>query len=228
MVGVDSWRGRHPLNVMGAGRDHISVCICTFKRPKLLGNLLAKLQTQKVDELFSYSVLVVDNDFQQSGKSAVESFKKGAKIGIDYFVEPEQNIALARNKAVENAKGHFVAFIDDDEYPSDEWLLNLYKAYYNFNTDGVLGPVKPHFESDPPAWVIRGGFCERESFKPGFYIKDHRYTRTGNVLFNKKIFEGGKNLFDPQFGKAGGEDGNFFKRVIQQGKSFVWCDEACV
>ena len=31
-----------------------------------------------------------------------------------------------------------------------------------------------------------------------------------------------------KYGRSGGGDAVFFKRMIQKGKRFVWCDEACV
>jgi hypothetical protein len=51
-----------------------------------------------------------------------------------------------RNKALLHAEGNFIAFIDDDEFPEDDWLCNLFKACMRFGVDGVLGPVNPHFE----------------------------------------------------------------------------------
>src|ERR1051325_8420557 len=85
-------------------------------------------------------------------------------------VEPRQNIALARNMAVANAKGDFIAFIDDDELPGGEWLLTLFSAYQQYGVDGVLGPVKPRFDEPPPKWVVDGRFCERPSYPTGFVI----------------------------------------------------------
>jgi glycosyltransferase involved in cell wall biosynthesis len=143
-------------------------------------------------------------------------------------VEPEQNIALARNRAIENARGDFLAFIDDDEFPDEDWLLNLYRACHEFRADGVLGPVRPYFEIEPPLWIIRGKLCERESFPTGTTIRDGKYTRTGNVLLNRKVFMDKENRFDPRFGKTGGEDGDLFRRMIQKECIFVWCNEACV
>ncbi len=43
-----------------------------------------------------------------------------------------------------------MAFIDDDERPPDRWLLTLFKAYEKYGVDGVLGPVKPHFDPGAP------------------------------------------------------------------------------
>src|SRR5271157_2736074 len=103
--------------------NHISVCICTYKRPWMLAHLLNKLPDQITENAFTISVVVVDNDHAQSAKDTVEHCRDKILIEIDYFNEPEQNIALARNKAIENAKGNFISFIDDDEFPDDRWLI---------------------------------------------------------------------------------------------------------
>jgi len=208
--------------------DHISVCICTYKRPKLLCNLLTKLQNQKTNELFTYSIVVVDNDYERSGRLVAESFKAPGKMRMEYCVEPIQNIALARNKAVQNADGDFIAFIDDDEFPADDWLLKLYDSIKEFRADGILGPVIPHFEVAPPKWVVKGKLCDRGSYSTGTNIKNHRDTRTGNVLFSKALFDKNPLPFDASFGQTGGEDCDFFRKSIENGRVFVWCNEAAV
>ena len=147
--------------------NHISVCICTYKRPGLLANLLEKLQQQRTNDLFTYSVVVVDNDVNESAKTVVETFKQKSSFNIDYFVEPEQNISLARNKAVGSARGNFIAFIDDDEYPEPNWLLNFYKTLTDINADGVLGPVVPYYPDGIPKWIIKSKICEMPSHRTG-------------------------------------------------------------
>jgi len=205
---------------------HITVCIPTYKRPKLLARCMEALRTQERSE-FDYSIVVVDNDVEQTAKEVVYEWQKRSPVKICYYVEPEKNIALARNKAVENAKGNLIAFIDDDEFPETNWLLTLYKTYINFNSDGVLGPVKPYFEGNPPNWLVKGKFCERKIHKTGTLLHWGE-TRTGNVLINRSIFVDKRNRFESQFGRTGGEDIEFFKKVIGQGKVFIWCNEAIV
>ena len=208
--------------------SHITVCICTYKRSEMLRQLLLKLEDQKTGALFKYSIVIVDNDRLESARQIVEFSSREMQTSVSYFVEPEQNIALARNKAIENAKGDFIAFIDDDEFPQEDWLLNLYRAIRKFCTDGVLGPVMPFFEKDPPQWIINGKFCHRETFATGTIFKNANNTRTGNVLFDKKIFADRENVFNPIFGKTGGEDCDFFRRTIKKGFVFAWCNEAVV
>lgn len=205
---------------------HICVCICTYKRPELLRRLLSKLEEQETEGLFDYSIVIVDNDRSQSAQQTVESYARQSKISINYFVEPEQNIALARNKAIENAKGDFIGFIDDDEFPVDQWLLNLYKDLNRYKSDGILGPILPHFEKEPPKWVLKGRFFDRPTHPTG-HVLEWRNTRTGNALLRRELFKEDREWFDPAFG-SGGEDRDFFRRKIEEGHVFVWCNEAPV
>src|SRR6266478_7010650 len=120
---------------------HIAVCICTYKRPDYLKRLLRELADQETGGLFTYSIVVADNDQSESARAVVSDFASSSSIQIKYCAEPRQNIALARNKAIENASGDFIACIDDDEFPQQDWLLNMFKACAQYGVAGVLGPV---------------------------------------------------------------------------------------
>jgi glycosyltransferase involved in cell wall biosynthesis len=192
----------------------------------MLKQLLSKLEGQETEGLFDYSLVVVDNDASESARPAVESFARQSALSVSYHVEPEQNIALARNKAVENAKGDFIAFIDDDELPSINWLYELLKACQHYNVSGVLGPVVPIFVKQPPGWIIKGKFFDRPRSITGTVLSWPE-TRTGNVLFKRNILKPSEAAFRSKFGMAG-EDIDFFRRMIERGCKFVWCDEAVV
>src|SRR5438552_12134094 len=204
---------------------HINVCVCTYRRPPLLKRLLDELGQQETGGFFTYSIVTVDNDYQRSAEGIVLEFSVVSVIPIIYCVEPCQNIALARNKAIANANGDFVAFIDDDEFPTKRWLLTLFKACNEFGVDGVLGPVKRHFDDEPPKWVVKGKFYERPTYPTGFVI-DRRKGRTNDVLLIKRIFSDGAQPFRPEF--LSGEDQDFFRRMIEKGHVFIWCNEAVV
>jgi glycosyltransferase involved in cell wall biosynthesis len=205
---------------------YISICIITYKRLRFLKRLLETLQELRTDGKIRFSIVVVDNDWEQSAKPVVDAIRQRSRVSMQYCVEPEKNLALARNRAVESAQGTFVAFIDDDEFPSSDWLLLLYKTCGMFKADGVLGPVKPHFEEVPPLWIVKSGVLQRPSHPTG-QVLQWRETRTGNVLLRKSIFDGVGHCFDPVFGRQG-EDLDFFRRMIGKGYVFVWCDEAAV
>jgi len=204
--------------------EHITVCICTFKRPQLLKRLLEELRFQKTEGRFDYSIVVADNDAEESAKQVVTDFARNSSAEMIYCVEPTPNIALARNKVLSRSRGDYLAFIDDDEFPSEDWLLVLLKTCKTHRVDGVLGPVKPHFEVEPPKWLIKAGFYDRATHDTGFVMSWHE-ARTGNVLIRRQILDGINQVFSPEFG-TGGEDQDFFRRMIEKGHVFIWCNEA--
>jgi succinoglycan biosynthesis protein ExoM len=208
---------------MASDKKHIAICVCTYRRLELLKSLLQDLREQETGGLFTYSILVVDNDRQGSARAVVSKFAAEQKIHADYYIQPEQNIALARNTAVEHAPGDFIVFIDDDESPIQRWLLTLFEACMKHKVDGVLGPVHPRYAVTPPKWVVEGRFYDRRTYPTGFVI-DWRKGRTGNTFLKKGIFAGMTAPFRPEF--RTGEDQDFFRRMIERGHVFIWCNEA--
>ena len=198
---------------MKAQSTHISVCIATLRRVELLDRALDALVKQERGG-YSYSVVVVDNDAQESARALVRKWQRRIGLEIQYHVEPARNISLARNRAVSSSRGDLVAFIDDDETPERHWLSTLYNCYRTHEVDGVLGPVIPSYRGLPPSWLVRSGLCVRPSFRSGTILVDPKFMRTGNVLFSRHII--------------GGEDTDFFARMLRKGFVFVWCNEACV
>jgi len=188
--------------------------------------LLAALDAQDTAGRFTYSIVVADNDQRESARAIVDELAGSAAVPTRYCVEPRQNIALARNRAVENAEGEFIAFIDDDEEPSAHWLRELMQAIETYGADGVLGPVIPRFLTPPPEWILRGRFFERPSPATGTWLHWGQ-TRTGNVLLHRRIFADRQTWFREEYG-SGGEDTDFFFRMMANGHRFVWCAEATV
>lgn len=207
------------------GIPHICVCICTYKRPLPLSRLLRELNTQETGGLFTYSLVVIDNDSAQSGEATVAQMRLASPIPIQYAVEPEQSIALARNRAVANADGDYIAFIDDDEFPAREWLQKLFITCQQYKVDGVLGPVRRHFDEVPPAWLKKSHLLDRKVNPTGMRVDWHE-ARTGNVLLKKEICAGDPGPFRPEF--RSGSDTDFFRRKIEEGCSFVWSADADV
>ena len=207
-------------------KAHISVCICTYKRPDMLGRLLRALGEQDTRGRFTYSVVISDNDADASGKEVATQFQASSTVPLNYYQEPRQNIALARNKAIAGATGNYIAFIDDDEFPTKDWLFLMLKTCEEYGCDGVLGPVKPYFDVQPPKWVLKGRFFDRPTHQTGFVVPGSE-GRTGNLLFKTEILEGDTQPFRAEYG-SGGEDRDFFARMLGKGRVFIWCDEAAV
>lgn len=202
---------------------HISVCICTFKRPEQLKRLLSELARQVTGGRFTYSVSIADNDAAASASATVDAVREGFPVPISYAVEPERGIAPTRNRALAMSKGEYIAFIDDDEFPVHSWLFILLDTCQRFAVDGVLGPVRRHFDEEPPAWLKKSRLYDRRVNQTGMDVT-WTEARTGNVLFKSLLVRNEDAPFRTQF--RVGEDQDFFRRKIEEGNKFIWCAEA--
>jgi succinoglycan biosynthesis protein ExoM len=206
--------------------DHISVCVCTYRRNPMLVRLLRNLSLQNTRGKFTYSVVVVDNDSSGSAQADVARLSSELSMEISYSIEPQRTIPAARNHAIRLAKGNFIGIIDDDEFPPPHWLITLYEAVWTFKVDGALGPVYPFFEQPPPEWLIRSGLCDLPQWPTGTLLKWHQ-TRTGNVLLKRDVFDRHGICFDETF-RTGGSDQAFFRQAMELGFRFIAVEEAPV
>jgi succinoglycan biosynthesis protein ExoM len=206
----------------------VDVCVCTFRRPQQLARLLDALAAQQTQGAFTLGIVVVDNDPAASAASVLQAFRARAALPLRHAHEPAANIARARNRACAAATGDFVAMIDDDELPGPHWVAQMLRTLQATGADGVLGPVRPRYEIPPPAWVLRGGFCERARHPTGTRLTRARQLRTGNLLIRRERLLAEAGPFDPALGRSGGEDSDFFRRRLAHGDTYVWCDEAAV
>jgi succinoglycan biosynthesis protein ExoM len=224
----DPLRENTAASVSGAtahSPERVSVCIATFRRPERLAQLLDDLsQQQRLPD----EVVVVDNDPGESARSVVEARQgSGTPYDLVYALQPRQNISITRNRSVQLARGHWLAFVDDDERAPPEWLARLLQCANAFQADGVLGPVIPRLPTCAPGWVRRGRFHDWARMATGHVVPANRL-RFGNVLLQRPCLRQQPGPFDPALGLTGGEDGDLLNRLRMDGARLVWCDEAQV
>ncbi|MDO9280001.1 MAG: glycosyltransferase family 2 protein [Polaromonas sp.] len=211
---------------MSANTLEISVCICTYKRPELLGLLLESLAKQTYP-LEKFEVIVVDNDIKKSAMHVVsQASQRYPALAIRYATEPTQGISNARNKTVELATGKLLAFIDDDEWAVKNWLEDMNNCLYKYKCDGVLGPVTPEYPKMSKAWVINCGFFQRQRFITGESISANDCYTSNLLIASSKINSRYPYPFDIKFSLSGGEDTDYFKWLKERGGNIIWCNTA--
>lgn len=206
--------------------DRISICVCTFRRTRMLRRLLETLAAQETQGLFDFSIVVVDNDAAGSARDCVAEARERLPVEIVYDIEPTNTIPAARNRALRLATGNYIGIIDDDEVAPATWLITLYRAIRTFEVDGALGPVYPFFENAPPAWLVKSGLCERPVIRTGTPLRWDD-TRTGNVLMRRDVVTRNDLYFDESC-TTSGSDKEFFREAMDRGCRFVAVAEAPV
>ena len=89
----------------------ISVVICTHNRAGYLTKALQSLSAQSLNP-DSYEVIVVDNGSTDNTREVYENII--GKTNWIYVHDPVVGLSHARNTGWGDAKGKFIAFMDDD------------------------------------------------------------------------------------------------------------------
>jgi glycosyltransferase involved in cell wall biosynthesis len=130
-----------------------TVAIPTYNGASRLPKLLEKLRSQVNTEHFCWEILVVDNNSTDDTAKVVQDYQSSwlESVPLKYFLEPEQGAAFARLRAVREASGELIGFLDDDNLPAPDWVAEAYSfAQKHPNAGAYSGQIHGDFEVTPP------------------------------------------------------------------------------
>jgi glycosyltransferase involved in cell wall biosynthesis len=130
-----------------------TVAIPTYNGESRLPELLERLRNQLYTEQLSWEIIVVDNNSTDNTATVVQAYQENwqCPYPLKYCFEPQQGAAYARKRAVEEAKGRLIGFLDDDNYPVLDWVLKAYNFGQNYPHAGAYGSqIHPEWEVEPP------------------------------------------------------------------------------
>ncbi len=206
----------------------VIVGIPTFRRPRSLERLLKALE--QLETNLHVIVVVADNDAERhEGFDLCQAVcERSYRWPLECVIVSERGIAQARNALAERALSYpnarFMAMIDDDEWPSPQWLDRFLRVQKSTGADALQGSILFEFESAPAVWArgFDGLSSIRRTTGPVAMLEG-----AGNLLLTRACLEGiARPWFDTAFALTGGEDRDFFERLAQAGKRFAWADEA--
>ncbi|MEH2052342.1 hormogonium polysaccharide biosynthesis glycosyltransferase HpsE [Nostoc sp.] len=131
----------------------VSVAIPAYNGATRLPKILDKILTQTGVEKLNWEIIIVDNNSSDNTSEVIENYQKiyDGRFHIRYFLEPEQGAAFARLRAVREARGQLIAFLDDDNLPDPNWLSEAYIFGLNHPQAGAWsGQIHGDFEVNPP------------------------------------------------------------------------------
>jgi glycosyltransferase involved in cell wall biosynthesis len=205
----------------------ISVILCTFNRCKSLVTALNSAAASVLPTSVEWEILVVDNNSRDATREVVEGFCNQYPSRIRY---------LALNNGIRDARGHILAFMDDDVRVEPDWLQNLTAPLQDQQWAGAGGRVVPEWLRpappwlSPQAWYAAGplvqfdlGSKAGELFEPPFGT---------NMAYRRYVFEKCGD-FLPELGPCPGseirnEDTEFGARVLAAGERLRYEPSAIV
>lgn len=214
----------------------VTIGILTYKRPLLAQKTLNSLREVGVLDHPAASaatahavteVVVVDNDPEASATDVVSAWAQEHDLEavVRHVHEPEPGLAAARNRALDEASGDVLVFIDDDETAEPGWPFGLLAVLETTGAALVGAPVLTAFGHEPPPWVVAGGFFDRHDPPHGERVP---WLRSGNLAVDLAQIRAGGVRFDPAFAFTGGEDVAFSRAAVAAGLELRWSAQGAV
>ncbi len=131
----------------------LTVAIPTHNRHRTLGLTLDSLAALKLAPEIELECLVIDNNSTDATPEVVESFARTAPFTVRRVFEPRQGSSFARNRAVQEANGEMLFFIDDDVIVEPDWAEQLLAEIGRRGLDAACGLVLAQWQAPPPPWL---------------------------------------------------------------------------
>ncbi|MDO1451024.1 glycosyltransferase [Rhodocytophaga aerolata] len=132
----------------------LSVVIPTYNRVFYLTKVLKGLEQQSLDKS-CFEIIIVDNKSTDNTKEVVLGYSTSIE-NLIYIYEPKQGLNYARNTGLCQARGEYIAYLDDDAVPYEHWAKKIIEVFASVKPQpGVVGgPTVPVWVGEKPTWLI--------------------------------------------------------------------------
>ena len=147
----------------------LSLAICTHNHAAALRKTLTSLRTLK-SPAQDWELLIVDNASSDGSRELLNHDEWHLpSITCRVAREMRLGVANARNRALHEARGDYVIFLDDDETPDQDWLVEMARVMALQQPDAAGGRIEVDFENcSRPRWLTDEllGFLGRLDYGP--------------------------------------------------------------
>jgi glycosyltransferase involved in cell wall biosynthesis len=203
-----------------------TVAICTHNRGIDLKEAIDSCIRQDFDP-GEFEILVIDNRSTDNTKEIVLGYRDCLEPRIHYVLEENLGLSYARNRAIREARGEYILFIDDDAVASETLIQKIIEVFEMDDSIGCVGGrIDPVWQGKVPHWLPAKHRTLYSILDYSDVLKemDHGIPFGANVAFRSSIFQ----VLDPfrvDLGRIGsnllsGEESELIARIRQKYKIF--------
>jgi len=131
----------------------VTVAICTHNRAKDTAEAIGSVLVQDFDKK-ELEIVVVDNGSTDETAETVNGLRQRHGERIRYVFEPKLGLSTARNRAIREAKGDLILFLDDDALAGSQWARHIVDVFARDPAIGCVGgKIDPLWEDEEPGWI---------------------------------------------------------------------------
>jgi glycosyltransferase involved in cell wall biosynthesis len=129
----------------------LTVCICTHDRPRYIRDCLDGLRRQTAPR-GRFAILLVDSGSSPTAAAEIQGLATANDARLIRLDHP--GVSLARNAGAWAARTPFIAYIDDDAIPANDWVETILTAIAQPGRPPALigGRILPKWEAPLPHW----------------------------------------------------------------------------
>ncbi len=132
---------------------NFTVAIRAYNAADRLPTLLEAILTQTGLDGLTWETVIIDNCSTDDTAAVVQRYQANWPKGwtLRYYQEPQQGAVFARWRAIREAQGEWIGFLDDDNIPEADWVAAAYTFGQAHPRAGACGSqIHGHFEVEPP------------------------------------------------------------------------------
>lgn len=114
---------------------NISVIVPVYNVENYLKQCLESLVNQKID---NYEIVVVNDGSPDDSQKIIDKYVEKYPKLLKSYIKENGGLSSARNYGIEKAKGEYIAFVDSDDYVSENYLNLLFKKAISNDYDIVV------------------------------------------------------------------------------------------
>ncbi|MDB9372527.1 glycosyltransferase [Nodularia sphaerocarpa] len=201
-----------------------SVTIPSYNRPQTLTNCLQSLANLDYDHK-SFEVIVVDDGSKIPLDTVVlKAFQ--TQFNLTLISQINAGPATARNTGAKQARGKFLAFLDDDCTPKNNWLQVL-ESYLIASPDDLIGGCTINAIPENIYATASQALLDYIYASYDNKTKFPQFFTSNNIALSTENFwsVGG---FDTNFPLAAAEDREFCDRLLSHNYKIKYAEEAIV
>lgn len=229
----------------GSGRGSLtvavdlSVVICTRDRDRILAGGLAAVAAAEKPAGLSLEVVVIDNGSSDPTPDVIAGFAD--RLPIRRVPEPKPGVAHARNRGIDEARGRFILWFDDDARVVPDTICRYAAMIEAHPASAVFGgTIRPLLEAPTPRWIteawndVRNSFAWLEPPPDGTPIDPAGQMPFGANYAVARAVQAAYR-FDPALGRSpigrriiGGEEIQSAREILMAGHPGIWVASAVV
>ena len=211
----------------------LSVIVCTYNGEMVLASCLSSLINQSFPK-DKYEILVIDNNSSDNSFKIANEYQSKYNI-VHVFHELILGASNARNRGIFEARGNYIAFIDDDAKAKNDWCSNIVSAFSIVKPTPIAvgGIIYPYLNvNNLPKWYDDTLEIRSWGSQKRFLNSHDRYFSGSNMSFSKHILMK-YNGFSPNIGPKGsrfavGEESELFNRILKKESFLLWYDPTII